>query len=228
MIVVTGGANGIGAAVVERFVSSGIEVLLLDRTRSARTSTEVTFAEVDVTDDVAVREAIDFGRGDATLEALVCSAGIFDIEPAPTSAAFRHVIDINLVGTWNAMQACEPWFGSQASVVTVASVSGRTRSAFAGPAYVASKAGVIGLTRAMAARWGGRGIRVNCIAPGPIDTEMTTGYSDRQRAELTAQIPLGRFGTAEEMAGTVAFLCSPASGFITGAVIDANGGMFMP
>jgi NAD(P)-dependent dehydrogenase (short-subunit alcohol dehydrogenase family) len=228
VIVVTGGASGIGSAVVAKFRSNGRAVLVLDRGSSSLVDGAVTVVEVDVTDERAVRDAVEANRNGSQIDALVCSAGVFDTDPQPSSETFKHIVNVNLVGTWNAIQACEPWFAPNSTVVTMASVSGRTRSVTAGPAYVASKAGVIGLTRAMAARWGARGVRVNCIAPGPVDTEMTTSYTDAQRVSLIEQIPLGRFGTVEEIAAVVEFLSSPASGFITGAVIDANGGMFMP
>ncbi len=227
MIAVTGGASGIGSAIADRLLDEGQQVLVLDRAPVAPRS-GLTSTQVDVTDEEAMKRAVSDACDGSQLQSLICSAGIFSNDALPSSDAFRRLLDVNLIGTWNAMLASEPWLGTGAAVVTLASVSGRTRSATASPAYVASKAGVIGLTKAMAARWAPRGIRVNCVAPGPVDTDMTAGYSETERAAMISQIPLGRFGLAQEIASTVLFLASPASGFITGAVVDANGGMFMP
>ena len=93
--------------------------------------------------------------------------------------------------------------------------------------YAAARAGVAGMSRALAQELGSRNITVNCVAPGFIDTDMTKALGDAQRDALLSRIPLGRLGTADEIAGTVVFLASPAAAYITGATIDVNGGMYM-
>jgi len=111
-------------------------------------------------------------------------------------------------------------------IVNITSIVGASGNA--GQAnYAAAKAGVTGMTRSLARELGSRNITVNCVAPGFIDTDMTRALSEQQRSVLLAQIPLGRLGTAEEVAGAVAYLVSPAGGYVTGAVLHVNGGMFM-
>jgi len=115
-----------------------------------------------------------------------------------------------------------PW----ASFANVSSVSGL--SGGAGQAnYAAAKAGVVGMTKSLARELGSRAITVNCVAPGFIDTDMTRALAEEQRNALLAQIPLGRLGRPEDVASAVAYLASPAAGYITGAVLHVNGGMYM-
>jgi len=111
-------------------------------------------------------------------------------------------------------------------IINITSVVGASGNA--GQAnYAAAKAGVAGMARALARELGGRNITVNCVAPGFIDTDMTRALAEEQRNALLAQIPLGRLGRAEEVAAAVAFLASPAAGYVTGSVLHVNGGMYM-
>jgi 3-oxoacyl-[acyl-carrier protein] reductase len=121
------------------------------------------------------------------------------------------------------MKAC----GRGGAIVNVSSVAAQTGGAATGPAYVASKAGVIGLTRSLARHFGPFSVRVNCIAPADIDTEMTAAWPEALRQRLIAMTPLGRFGEPSEVAALAAFLASDAAGFITGQTVGVNGGLHM-
>jgi NAD(P)-dependent dehydrogenase (short-subunit alcohol dehydrogenase family) len=175
----------------------------------------------------AVIEA--FGRVDV----LVNNAGItqplkiMDI----TQANYEAVTDVSLRGTLNMSQAVIPHMRSQksGSIVCLSSVSAqRGGGIFGGPHYSAAKAGVLGLAKAMARELGPDGIRVNSIAPGLIDTDITQGkLTDAVRAEITRGIPLGRLGEAGDVADVCLFLASDLSSYLTGTVIDVNGGMLI-
>jgi 3-oxoacyl-[acyl-carrier protein] reductase len=112
-------------------------------------------------------------------------------------------------------------------IVSISSLAGRSKSVVAGPSYMASKAGVLGLTRAIASEMGPFGITANCVAPGRILTEMAMQAGEEVNRRYAEQIPVKRIGTAQEVGKTVAFLCEESSGFINGATIDINGGFFM-
>src|SRR5262249_41242600 len=114
-----------------------------------------------------------------------------------------------------------------AGVVNVASVSGRTKSIFSAPSYVASKGGVIGLSMTLAAQHAAAGVRVNCVAPGIIDTPMLDAYSGEQRRQSWAGIPLGRMGRPDEVADAIVYLLSEQSSYVIGQTINVNGGLFM-
>jgi 3-oxoacyl-[acyl-carrier protein] reductase len=113
------------------------------------------------------------------------------------------------------------------SVVNLSSISGRTKATLAAPSYVASKAGVIGLTMSLAAQAAPKGVRVNAVAPGPADTDMVRGLSPDLQARLLTTIPMGRLATAREVAQAIVFLASDAAAFVTGETLNANGGAFM-
>jgi 3-oxoacyl-[acyl-carrier protein] reductase len=112
-------------------------------------------------------------------------------------------------------------------IVSISSLAGRSKSVVAGPSYMASKAGVLGLTRAIASEMGPFGITANCVAPGRILTEMAMQAGEEVNRRYAEQIPVKRIGTAQEVGKAVAFLCEESSGFINGATIDINGGFFM-
>ena len=164
------------------------------------------------------------------LDAVVLNAGITRDGLAVRMSAedWSAVIDTNLSGAfYTARPALRGMLRRRAgSIVAVSSIVGLTGNA--GQAnYAAAKAGMIGLARALAREAGPRGVRVNAVAPGYVSTDMTAGLSDDQRAALLAQTPLGRLGEPEDVAAAVAFLCSPAAAFITGAVLSVDGGLAM-
>ena len=227
-VLVTGGARGIGLACAEAFAAAGDRVAVLSR--SSTTDAFPCFS-CDVADHASVDEA--FGKVEAELgrvEVLVANAGITrdGLLARMSPDDWQAVVDTNLTGSFNvARRAIAGMMKARwGRIVFVSSVG-----AYVGPAgqanYAATKAGVIGFARAVAREYAGRGITANVVTPGPIDTDMTDALTDAQRATLLATVPVGRFGTAAEVAATVAFLASPAAAFITGAVVPVDGGLGM-
>ncbi|HMG30769.1 MAG TPA: SDR family oxidoreductase [Jiangellaceae bacterium] len=229
--VVTGAAQGIGRRVAETLAAEGYVLALLDRRPVTGGPNALTWAgdvsaEADVT---AFGEAVieRFGRVDV----LVNNAGIAFITPLEdtTLEEWRRVVDVNLTGPF---LLCREFgrrmlAGGEGAIVNIASVAG-LRGVADRAAYNASKHGLIGLTRTLAAEWGGRGVRVNAVCPGWVKTEMDDAsqaggaYGD---ADITDHVPMGRFAAPEDIAQAVAFLADPTrSGFVNGATLSVDGG----
>lgn len=213
---VVGGSGGIGRACADHFRALGGDVIVIDRALGH-----------DACDPDSVRRAL---RGAETLTNVIHAAGsvgeggIDDL----TLDEWRRVIDDNLTSAVVVIQAALPLMPRGGSIVLFSSVNGRHGgNRLSGPAYATAKAGLIGLTRHLAKDQAARGIRVNAVAPGPVATPMLDRLSESELHALRDQIPLGRVTEAEEIAGTVEWLCSPAAASVTGAVIDVNGGMWM-
>ncbi|WP_297912156.1 SDR family NAD(P)-dependent oxidoreductase [Thiomonas sp.] len=236
--VITGGARGIGLGIAQWFLRHGRRVALLDidaptlrRTeRELALPDQVLALHCDVSDEAGVRAAADavwqrFGRVDA----LVNNAGVAVFKPiGETSFAdWRHVLGTNLDGAFLCTQAFAPLMlrgGRGGAVVNIASISA-VRASTLRVAYGTSKAALVHLTRQQAVELGDQGIRCNVIAPGPVETEMAKlVHSVAVRSDYHDAIPLGRYGTVEEMAETVGFLCSPAASFINGQLLAVDGG----
>jgi 3-oxoacyl-[acyl-carrier protein] reductase len=227
---VTGAAGGIGGATAQLLTEEGVRVAVADL-RPPGGDFEVSVA-LDVTAEASVRDAVRLA-GDrlGRIDVLVNCAGIYrigqleDVGPA----AWDELMNINLRGTYLMCHAVLPGMLElgAGSIVNLSSISGRTKSTLAAPSYVASKAGVIGLTMALASQNAARGVRVNAVAPGPVDTEMIRGLPDELKPGLLATIPLGRLGTARGIAQAIAFLASDAAAHITGETLNVNGGAFM-
>ena len=222
--VVTGGARGIGRAIADRLSGLGCAVSVWDVEPRGTGA-----LRVDVADEAAVERALE-----ATLAALghvdilINNAGINGPTVPMTDyplAAWRRVIETDLTGTFLCCRALAPHMRARGAgrIVNIASVAGKEGNAEA-CAYSAAKAGVIGLTKALAKEVVSEGITVNCVAPAMIETEllkeMTPDYIERVRA----MIPMGRLGEADEIAAMVAWIASPACSFTTGAVFDLTGG----
>lgn len=229
--VVTGAARGIGRAIAARLARDGYRVLLLDRDQAdaeaaARALRDLGFlaasAGLDIRDRGAVSEALDAHAPAA--QVLVNNAGIFSDKPfmSLTENDFEVMLGVNVVGSFVVAQEVLKRMPDGGRIVHIASraVLGQRNNAH----YAASKSALIGLTRTMAMELGPRGITVNAIAPGLIDTPMLGGLSEARRAELIRLQPTGRMGTPEDIAHAAAFLASPASGFITGHVLFVDGG----
>jgi meso-butanediol dehydrogenase / (S,S)-butanediol dehydrogenase / diacetyl reductase len=235
--IVTGGARGIGLAIAHWFLDHGHRVALLDIDGE---TLMCTAAELDDSDrvlpivcDVAlpaqVRPAIDrvaarFGR----IDALVNNAGIAVFKPMPetTYEEWARVLAVNLDGPFICTQACAPVMLNTGggSVVNIASISG-LRASTLRVAYGTSKAALLHLTKQQAVELGNVGIRVNAIAPGPVDTAMAKAvHTPEIRAGYHDAIPLARYGTPEEIAAAVGFLCSPEASYINGQVLAVDGG----
>jgi 3-oxoacyl-[acyl-carrier protein] reductase len=246
VVLVSGGASGIGLAIVRRFLAEGCRVAFVARTAEhveraldglGRDEDRLVGEPIDVTrqDDVAgfigrVRERWD------EIAILVNNAGISPKRrdsDAPWLAQtsledWARVIDVNLNGPFilTRLVARAMIVRHHGRIVNIGSLAGRSIPLIAGPHYAASKAGLVGLTRAAARDLAPYGITVNCVAPGRILSEMTGPPEAAVNRAALSRIPVGRFGTAEEVADVVAFLASPSAGFITGATVDITGGEF--
>ena len=236
--IVTGASSGLGVAFAQGFAEAGADVVLGAR-RADRLADTATLVEdagrraIAVATDVASPEACQalvdaametFGRVDV----LVNNAGIGTAVPATreTPEQFRQVIDVNLNGCYWMAQACGRVMEPGSSIINISSVLGLTTAGLPQAAYAASKAGLIGLTRDLAQQWTGRkGIRVNAIAPGFFESEMTDQYPEGYLERQGPRIPVGRKGDPRELAATAVFLASPAAGYITGQTLPVDGGM---
>ena len=215
--VVTGAAGGIGGALLTAFRSAGYQVTGVDRVSAEGVTS------LDVTDTAAVAAfAASFDR----LDALINAAGVLRLRQEYDPGEFAGVVDINLTGTMRMAVACRPALAkARGSIVNIASMHAIFGAPLS-PAYAASKAGVVQLTKSLAVAWAEDGIRVNAIAPGWIETPMTIpARSDaaRNRAILE-RTPLGRWGTPADLVGPALFLASDAARFITGALLPVDGG----
>lgn len=243
---VTGAAGAIGGAVARVFAREGAALCLADRAGTGGIASEVSALggrAIETALDVTRRAEIDaavaatlgaFGR----LDILVNVAGIVSMGPAATldEAEWDRVLDINLKGSFLACQAVIPAMRAQryGRIVNLGSIIGKNggnprpwidpaeQARASNVAYGASKAGVHAMTFFLARELAADGITVNAVAPGPIATAMTTSFP----AHLAALIPVGRMGRAEEVAEAVLFLASETSGFVTGEILDVNGGMW--
>ena len=184
---------------------------------------------VDVSDSAQVNAAIAEFAEDG-LDALVNNAGIVrdNVSWKMTDKEWQQVIDVNLTGVFNCCRASIPFMRSanKGSIVNIASING-LRGKFGQTNYSAAKAGVIGLTKALAKETARFNVTVNAIAPGMIDTKILEDMSDAQRESAVNEILLGRIGKVEDVAGAVAFLCSERARFITGEVIKVDGGQYI-
>ncbi|MFQ3453255.1 SDR family NAD(P)-dependent oxidoreductase [Bradyrhizobium sp. UFLA01-814] len=242
----TGGARGIGLAIVRQFLADGYHVAFVaTRSENVERALHVLsyledrlYAEaVDVTRQNDAREVVARIRarwGDIAI--LVNNAGIspkrVDQDAAWLSQTsldeWARVIDVNLNAPFNLMRLLAPGMVAKGygRIINVGSLAGRAVPLIAGPHYAASKAGLVGLTRAAARDLGPHGITVNCIAPGRILSDLTGPPEAAVNRFALSRIPAGRFGTPEEVAHVAAFLASPKAGFINGATIDITGGEF--
>jgi NAD(P)-dependent dehydrogenase (short-subunit alcohol dehydrogenase family) len=233
--IVTGAGHpdGIGQATARLFAAHGARVAVLDRAfADGATAAGQIAITADVGDAAACRQAVErAAQALGGIDIVVNNAGIV----APTRIAdltageFARMLEINLVGTFNVSQAALPQLKASRrlpAIVNLGSIAAqRGGGLLGGSHYAASKGGVISFTKATAREWGPFGIRANAVAPGIIDTGMTAGkYDDDRRRAICETIPLGRFGTAEDVARVILFLASPLAGYLTGTVIDVNGG----
>jgi NAD(P)-dependent dehydrogenase (short-subunit alcohol dehydrogenase family) len=229
--VVTGAAQGIGQRTAEVLAASGYALALFDA-RPVQRFPDALTATGDVTDPDSVSAfAAEVSDGYGRVDVVVNNAGIACIMPAEEMdvTTWRRVLDVNLTGPFLISQA----FGRimlarrSGSIVNIASVAGLLGVADRS-AYNASKHGLIGLTRTLAAEWGGRGVRVNAVCPGWVKTPMddaSQGEGAYDDADITEHVPLGRFATPDDIAQAVAFLADPAvSGFVNGTTLSVDGG----
>ncbi|MDE2117911.1 MAG: 3-oxoacyl-[acyl-carrier-protein] reductase [Betaproteobacteria bacterium] len=235
---VTGGARGIGKAIALKLARQGANVAILDMAMAPDTVKEVEelgvkaiSVEANVTKLESVEKAVEqviatFGR----LDMVVNNAGVTrdNLFLRMKPEEWDLVISVNLTGAFNVCKAVNKQMFKQRAgkIVNIASVVGQMGNA--GQAnYAASKAGLIGLTKTLAREFAARNIQVNAVAPGFINTEMTASLPDDVKQHFINNIPAGSFGSAENVADVVAFLCSADADYVTGQVINVDGGMVM-
>ena len=237
--IITGGSRSIGAHTARVLAAQGYDLLIGYHTQAEAAQALCTELQqtarvqaLAVQADVACRDQVEamvqaaigaFGQVDL----LVNSAGIAlrSLVTDVTEAQWRRILDVDLSGTFYACQCVLPHMirRKQGKIVNLSSMWGQV-GASCEVAYSAAKAGIIGLTKALAKEVGPSNIQVNCVAPGVIDTDMNSDLTSEDLAALCEETPLGRIGTAQDVAQTIAFLASPAADFITGQVLCPNGG----
>lgn len=239
IVLVTGAGRGIGASIAKRFASEGAEVIVNysgNDEAAQKTVDEITATggqaqkyKCSVNDSESVKVMIDeiikkFGR----IDILVNNAGITKdgLMLRMTDEDFDRVIDVNLKGTFNCTKYVSKYMLKQKSgkIINISSVVGLSGNA-GQVNYSASKAGIIGITKSAAKELSSRGITVNAVAPGYVDTDMTKVLSDNIRNEILKNIPLQRMGNVEDISNCVAFIASEDASYITGQVISVDGGM---
>lgn len=240
VVLVTGGTRGIGAGLVGAFLKEGAAVGFSGTSEAGVAGALSTFGAPEATHGMVadlvdpdagpdlVRAVLDrFGR----IDIVVNNAGIGSIlnEWEITPTEWDRVHAVNLRATFfvaqHAARSMRDHGGG--SIINVSSIAGQHGGVAGSPAYASSKAAVIGLTKSLARRFAPHGIRVNCLAPADIETDMTAGWPAALRDRLNAMTPLGRFGTTDEVNGAALFLASSEASFITGQTLAINGGAYM-
>jgi 3-oxoacyl-[acyl-carrier protein] reductase len=239
--IVTGAARGIGKAIALAFLREGAKVALVDADKKKlevltneieKEKGEVIAIPCDITKSLEVKVMVDqvrnaFGR----IDILVNNAGIIrrgTIETV-TEEDWDRVIEVNLKGTFNCCKAVAGIMKQQGygKIINISSIAGKMGDITSAPGYGPSKAGIDALTKTLARQLAQYGINVNAVAPHAIETEMSAQWSDERRKEIVASIPLGRLGKPEDVANAVLFLASDEASFITGEILDVNGGALM-
>ncbi|MEO0750787.1 MAG: SDR family oxidoreductase [Pseudomonadota bacterium] len=226
---VTGAARGIGLATTQQFLTLGWHVIMVDRDASALHEAANPLKQVTpVLCDVSQPDEVSRLAADhAEIDALVNNAGVADFGPIQDTdfTRWRTVMETNLDGVFLMTQAFTPALSiAKGAIVNIASISG-LRASTLRVAYGTSKAGVIALTQQQAVELGEHGIRANCVCPGPVRTKLAMAvHTPEIIAAYHDAIPLNRYGTEDEIAGVITFLCSPAASYVTGQTIAVDGG----
>jgi NAD(P)-dependent dehydrogenase (short-subunit alcohol dehydrogenase family) len=237
--VIVGGASELATATGKRFLAEGAKLVLihhnqssLDRVLPAYGAEKVETGIADVRDLLSLQAAcaavvMQYGR----IDVLVNCAGITNHKPIDEMSLedWQEVIDVNLTGTFNACKAVTPIMKDQyaGKIINVGSLGGRTGRPGVGVNYAASKAGMVGLTQTLARELAPWGVTANVVAPGPLRGRMFGNMPQASKEQLTAGIPLGRVGEMDEVAGAILFFASDDATWITGEVMDVNGGVYM-
>ena len=239
--IVTGAARGIGKAITLTFVREGAKVVLVDvdkerletlKNEIEKNRKEVMTLSCDITKSPEVQAMVNQVQGTlGRIDILINNAGIIrrgTIETI-TEEDWDQVIAVNLKGTFNCCKAVVEIMKKQSygKIVNVSSIAGKLGDITSAPGYGPSKAGVDALTKTLARQLASHGINVNAVSPHAIETEMSAQWSEERRKEIIASIPLGRLGKPEDVAEAVLFLVSEEASFITGEILDVNGGALM-
>ncbi len=235
IIIVTGAIQGIGRAISDKLLSEGATIVGIDLNQEAGVALEqeldgFRFQQADVSDLEQVQRAIQAVIGEfGKIDGLVCNAGITrdQLILRMSEEDWDSVLAVNLTGTYHCIRAAARQFVKQrgGSIVAISSVIGQAGNAGQSN-YAASKAGIIALCRSVAKELGSRGVRVNAVAPGFIETEMTAVLPEEIITAMLDRIPLQRRGSAAEVADVVSFLLSDQASYITGQVLGVNGGLY--
>jgi 3-oxoacyl-[acyl-carrier protein] reductase len=241
VVLVTGSSRGLGAEMIKAFGARGAQCVVnyvsdaqgqnkTDATNVAKELKGPLVVECDVTKPEQVETMIKaIGEKFGGLDILINNSGIISDRTIKklTLEEFESVVRVNLTGTFNVTQKAGAILRKDGRIVNLSSVSGQM-GLFGQANYSSSKAAIIALTKVSAREFARQNITVNAIAPGFIDTDMTRALTEAQRATLLAQIPLGRLGSAADIAAAVLFLSSTPASYITGETLHVNGGMYMP
>jgi 3-oxoacyl-[acyl-carrier protein] reductase len=229
---ITGGSGGMGRAIAKVFNGAGARVVATDLSKHEDLGTGIQYRRYDVTSRAETDQVIDAVLADhGKIDILVLCAGIIARTPLSTSTdeEWNSMLSVNVLGVVNPARKlfpimCERGFGK---ILAAGSIAAKNGGVASGPAYVASKSAVHGMMRWIAKAGAPHGVYANTLAPGPVETAMWASVTSNQAPAANATVPLGRYGSAEDIAQAALFLCSPASNWITGTSLDISGGMWM-
>jgi len=232
VVFITGGAGGMGRSVATTFQAAGACVVATDMAERADIGAGIDYRRYDVTSRADTDRVIDgviatHGR----IDVLVLCAGVIARTPLADSSddEWQAMLSVNVMGVVNPTRKlyplmCQQGFGK---ILACGSIAAKNGGVASGPAYVASKSAVHGMMRWIAKAGAQHGVYANTLAPGPVETAMWASIAGEKASTANATVPLGRYGTAEDIAQAALFLCSPASNWITGTSLDVSGGMWM-
>lgn len=232
MALITGAAGGIGAAIANRLGELGYQLSLTDLQPGTPPAADAIWTAADVADEQAIRALCEatsqqFGHIDVVIHA----AGQVGSGPLAkvSHAQWQRLLDVNLTSAFLLTKYAYPTLKARHGRVVLFSSSNGLNggSAYSGPAYAVAKAGIINLCRYLGKEWASDGIRINCIAPGPVDTPMLDRLGDAGKQALRDSIPLGKLATTDHVTGTVEYLLSPSANMLTGTVHNISGGLVL-